>query len=255
VGLFEVSDPSEARGRTITACELSDRGAQRIANELADQTEVQAQMMEVTGTVYQSLAQFDSAGALLEKSIAIRRKLLGDDHPQTTFNLSNLAVLLEAKHGYDEAENLYRDILAKHQRKLGEVLSSCMKFGISPAKPANIAPRFQIKMSIFYFVLLHSNHQSTKTGAAITADATAMIAFPNSHCWISVTSMAAMTTPANVMAIFAADDLCCFDCSILLLILNQASQNPNPECHHSSQRSSPLHPSDRNGHRYPVPRF
>jgi hypothetical protein len=37
VRLFEVSDPSEARGNTITAREIMDQGAERIQKELADQ--------------------------------------------------------------------------------------------------------------------------------------------------------------------------------------------------------------------------
>jgi hypothetical protein len=37
VDLFKVSDPSEARGNTITAREVLDKGAARIATELKDQ--------------------------------------------------------------------------------------------------------------------------------------------------------------------------------------------------------------------------
>ncbi len=55
VGLFEVSDPSEARGNSITAREILDRGAVRIGETLADQPEVQGRLMETMGNVYMNL--------------------------------------------------------------------------------------------------------------------------------------------------------------------------------------------------------
>lgn len=60
-GLFEVSDPSQSKGETITARELLDKGAQRIKEELTDQPEVQAAMMGVVGSVYRSLGLYDAA--------------------------------------------------------------------------------------------------------------------------------------------------------------------------------------------------
>ncbi len=45
VNLFSVSDPSEARGKTITARELLDEGAKKIATELKDQPLAQASLI------------------------------------------------------------------------------------------------------------------------------------------------------------------------------------------------------------------
>ena len=47
VGLFKVSDPSETRGKTITAKEILDRGALQIRQELADQPQILARLMGV----------------------------------------------------------------------------------------------------------------------------------------------------------------------------------------------------------------
>ena len=63
--LFEVSDPSEARGNTITAREIMDRGAERIQKELTAQPRIQATLMETMGTVYTSLGLYDQAVSLL----------------------------------------------------------------------------------------------------------------------------------------------------------------------------------------------
>ena len=50
VGLFNVADPSEARGNSITAREIMDKGAARIDKELTAQPAIQATLMETMGT-------------------------------------------------------------------------------------------------------------------------------------------------------------------------------------------------------------
>jgi len=72
VGLFQVSDPSEARGNTITAREILDQGAEKIERELKDQPVTQARWMLVMGNVYRSLGLFDRAAPLLKGSLAIK---------------------------------------------------------------------------------------------------------------------------------------------------------------------------------------
>lgn len=49
--IFAVSDPSAARGETITAREILDRGAERIERELADQPEVRSALTGTIGNV------------------------------------------------------------------------------------------------------------------------------------------------------------------------------------------------------------
>jgi len=74
VDLFEVSDPGEARGRTISVREILDRGAERVAT-LREQPEVRARLMATMGAVYTNLGLYDPARRLLEDSLAIRRGL------------------------------------------------------------------------------------------------------------------------------------------------------------------------------------
>ena len=76
-GLFEVSDPSQSKGETVTARELLDRGSSRVHRELADQPEVQATMMDVMGKVYQSLGLYNQADTLLREALAIRERIGG----------------------------------------------------------------------------------------------------------------------------------------------------------------------------------
>jgi serine/threonine protein kinase len=81
-GLFTVSDPSEARGRAITAREILDKGA-RDLEQLKDQPELQARLQATIGSVYTSLGVYPEATPLLEQSVATRRRILGADHPDT----------------------------------------------------------------------------------------------------------------------------------------------------------------------------
>lgn len=112
VGLFEVSNPSQARGNEITAREILDKGADRIDRELAGQPETQAAMMNTIGRVYSSLGLYDSARPLLERALEIRRATLGSRHADVADSLQSLAALEAADGKYPEAEVLYREALA-----------------------------------------------------------------------------------------------------------------------------------------------
>lgn len=120
VGLFEVSDPSEARGKTITAREILDKGAKEITDELKDQPVIQARLMDTIGTIYQSLGLYDSAAPLLEAALKIRQKNLGDEHPDLATSLNDLAGLLYYKGEYEVAEPLFRKALEMRRKLLGE---------------------------------------------------------------------------------------------------------------------------------------
>lgn len=111
MGLFEASEPGEAPGDTITARELLERGVRR-AEELDAQPEVQAQMLDLTGRVYQSLGSYDRAEPLLRRALSLRRSLHGEEHVEVAKSLDNVATLLQRQGRYGEAEPLFRRALA-----------------------------------------------------------------------------------------------------------------------------------------------
>ena len=53
--IFAQADPEHSRGADITAREILNRGAERIDEQLGDQPEVQAAMLDVLGGVYEGL--------------------------------------------------------------------------------------------------------------------------------------------------------------------------------------------------------
>jgi tetratricopeptide (TPR) repeat protein len=119
VGLFAVSDPSEALGNKITAREILDKGAERIDEELSDQPEIQATLMDTMGTVYTSLGLYDAAIPLVAKSVERRRSIFGDEHLAVAQSLNHLGEVQALKAEYDDAEKNLRDALAVRRDLLG----------------------------------------------------------------------------------------------------------------------------------------
>ncbi len=132
-GLFKVSDPSEARGNSITAREILDKGAEKIDNELASQPKVQAQLMAVIGEVYWSLGLYAQSQPFYEKSLNIRRKILGSEDPETLASIHKMGALSVEQGKYTQAEAYFREALEGRIRVLGhdhpETLKSANNLG------------------------------------------------------------------------------------------------------------------------------
>jgi serine/threonine protein kinase len=118
--LFTVSDPGEARGNSITARELLDKGAEKIEGMVEEQPETGAELMDTMGTVYQKLGLYPQAEPLLERALAERRRVLGEDHPDTLGSMNHLADLYGDQGRHDEAEPLLLEALETSRRVLGD---------------------------------------------------------------------------------------------------------------------------------------
>jgi eukaryotic-like serine/threonine-protein kinase len=118
VQLFQVSDPSEARGNSVTAREVLDKGAARIRGDLHEEPEVRAALLETIGTVYDTLGLYGQAVPLLDEALAIRRKLLGPDHLEVAATLNALGNVLLDKGDFRAAEAVYREALAIRKKRL-----------------------------------------------------------------------------------------------------------------------------------------
>ncbi|MCH7475701.1 MAG: serine/threonine protein kinase [Gemmatimonadetes bacterium] len=119
VGLFKVSNPSEARGNTVTAREILDVGAERIGTELADQPVVQARLLNTIGTVFRQMGLLDRARPLLQQALALRQAELGANHADVGASLYELAWLNRIQGNLSEAEPLAQRALSVTERALG----------------------------------------------------------------------------------------------------------------------------------------
>ncbi|MEO1244121.1 MAG: serine/threonine-protein kinase [Pseudomonadota bacterium] len=114
--LFKVSDPGEARGNTVTARELLDRGAERIVDDLNTQPEVRTRLMRTMGDVYSSLGLYGEAVELDEQALSLRLELLGPDHPDVAETLFALGALYSQQARYQESEAAHLRALAIREK-------------------------------------------------------------------------------------------------------------------------------------------
>jgi tetratricopeptide (TPR) repeat protein len=69
--LFEVSDPSEARGQSITAREILDKGAREISSGLREEPAVRAELGTTLGEVYGGLGLYREGDRLIREMMAV----------------------------------------------------------------------------------------------------------------------------------------------------------------------------------------
>jgi eukaryotic-like serine/threonine-protein kinase len=117
--MFKQSDPSKARG-SVTARELLDQASKDIDTGLAKDPALQAQMMDVMGTIYFNLELFSQAHPLLQRAVEIRRNTLGLNDRQTLGSMFGFLSVLVLEGRYAEAEKLGRETLDVQRRVLGE---------------------------------------------------------------------------------------------------------------------------------------
>ncbi|NBC16505.1 MAG: tetratricopeptide repeat protein, partial [Bacteroidetes bacterium] len=117
--IFATTDPSEARGETVTARELLDAGRARIAEDLDDHPLVRAPLLRTLGNVYRELNLFAEARPLLEEAVALHREAHGLRHLETASSQTALALVLDEVGERDAAEALYREALATRRALLG----------------------------------------------------------------------------------------------------------------------------------------
>ena len=115
VSLFQVADPSEARGNAVTAREILDRGARAIETDLHQQPAVRANLMHTLGRVYTGLGLYEPARNFLEQSIALRHDLESTPTPRLVAAANSLGAALYLKGEYEAAEKTYRDALTAAQ--------------------------------------------------------------------------------------------------------------------------------------------
>jgi serine/threonine protein kinase/tetratricopeptide (TPR) repeat protein len=119
VELFKVSDPSEAKGNSVTAREILDKGAAKIDRELEGQPQIRSRLTETMGTVYRSLGLYEQARTMLEKALELKKKIYGEDSLSVADTLQNLGIVLDSQGRYDEAAADFRKALEIRSRKLG----------------------------------------------------------------------------------------------------------------------------------------
>ncbi|HEU4800958.1 MAG TPA: serine/threonine-protein kinase [Gemmatimonadales bacterium] len=117
VGIFEVADPMKTgTGDSIRARELLDRGAERMAQDLDGQPELQARMLTLIGEAYHNLTRGDLAEPLLVRAVELQRA--GPDgapRPGYVASLRQLARVRAGQGDYPSMRELLQQALTAQQ--------------------------------------------------------------------------------------------------------------------------------------------
>ncbi|HET9767961.1 MAG TPA: tetratricopeptide repeat protein, partial [Thermoanaerobaculia bacterium] len=120
VDLFKVSDPDAPNSRTITAREILDAGAQRVAGELKGQPDVQATLFDTIGRVYVNLGLYPEATGFHRQALQLRRHDAHASPVEIAASLDQIGRSLFYESKYAEAEALHREALAMRAGLVGE---------------------------------------------------------------------------------------------------------------------------------------
>lgn len=119
IQMFKLSDPSAARGNSVTAREILDKASQQIDAGLAHDPLLQARMMSVMGTVYENLGLFAQAEPLFRRAVEIRQRDLGEGNKDTLQSMYQLAEVLTWEGNSTESEKLCRATFDARKKLLG----------------------------------------------------------------------------------------------------------------------------------------
>jgi len=131
--MFEVSDPSEARGNSVTAREILDRASHDIKTGMARDPELQAQLMISMGKVYINLGLFTQAQSLFEKAIAIRQSMFGLRNRATLEAMDMLGWVLTEQGKYQEAAKIEEQIFPIRKQLFGPEDPDTLSSGLNLA--------------------------------------------------------------------------------------------------------------------------
>jgi eukaryotic-like serine/threonine-protein kinase len=110
---------------TDAAAAMIDRtilrpAVQAIDERFKDQPLVDAQLRQSLAILYDTIGRLESARPLQESALATRRRVLGEEHPDTLRSVVEMSTILVQIGQFQEAESLLRSAIDKCRRVLGE---------------------------------------------------------------------------------------------------------------------------------------
>jgi len=96
------------------------QAAESAGEQFEKQPLVEAEIRSVIGNTYSSLGKYNDAEPHLIESLVIRRRVLGDEHPDTLTSIHNMGNLLYQQGKYEEAMLYCAEALETQRRVLGD---------------------------------------------------------------------------------------------------------------------------------------
>ena len=111
VDLLGEFDPNRVGTSPLGGTDVLDRAVEQIERGLRGEPDVQAQLYDHVGQIYQTYTRFDDAERLLHRALALRRSL-GAPPRDVAASLNHVAWLRFARGDYAGADSAYTDALA-----------------------------------------------------------------------------------------------------------------------------------------------
>jgi len=115
--LFQGGDAAAGPSDSLRVITIVDRGVQE-AKTLDRDPNVQAELYQNLGSIYQKLGKFEQADSLLRSALDQRKSLFGADSPEVAESLTALGLLRSDEAHLEEAEQLVRQGLEMAKRHL-----------------------------------------------------------------------------------------------------------------------------------------
>ena len=166
-GLFEVSDPSEAKGQSITAAEVLDRGARQIDASLAGEPDVKAELMSTLSEVYIGLGSYRRAEALIGRSLMLKA-----GNPETRARQLAVAGNVKALQGeYERSVIIYDRALAQLEQD-DRFAESFIRSRLQVAKAESLASldRFAEANELIQRALISDTKREGANSVAVARD-------------------------------------------------------------------------------------
>ena len=119
--MLESVTPEQAKGADLTLLRgIIDTASKRLTEDAIEDELVAAELHALTGKVYLSIGLFPEAELHLPVATMLRRRVLGEEHPDTLASMQSLANLYSNQARYTEAEPLMLQTIDISKRVRGE---------------------------------------------------------------------------------------------------------------------------------------
>lgn len=176
VDVFQVSDPSQGRGETVTARELLDKAAGDIVGRLADQPIVKARLLRTLSTVHRSLGLYQQSLPLAESALRLREAALPPGDPAIAQSQHDLGWLHFLRGDLTQAETFLSRSVEGRRLALGPdslaLAQSLVNLGVVLQNQGRIAEARPI-----YEEVLAIHDRVTPDGSVAAATALSDLAF------------------------------------------------------------------------------
>ena len=111
ISVFKLSDGYKGRADSLTAREILDIGVSRVQEELNDQPEIQAEMLEVIGRVYNNLGMYEESVMQLKQSLKIRLNSSTANQLEIASSLYELGSTYWRDSDYESADSIFKQVV------------------------------------------------------------------------------------------------------------------------------------------------